>query len=272
MNIASNDNESNDRVDKRAAAYIFSRGRRGWRVYDWIDRGRWLLQQLVRTPGEAALMMGSAAVVSGVTGFTVYDGIEAQRLAQSAAVIERVRTTENSTVFTIEGFDKAGKRGLFDVVVAKKEFLWVKGSAEDLEKDGQTIKNPDIADALFDGEVAAALVSAREIVAIGTASQEGDAGQEKDRAGRRAEATAKLSQSAIGPDTPVWALNLGQYREPCAACETNGTSWQRPFIVVAVKALDDDANLGEALADAMTGKTTLPSPASYSAFEISKVR
>jgi hypothetical protein len=268
-NIANNDN---DETAKRGAALLVARGRRGWRVYDWADRARWLLQNFVRTPGEAALMMGSAAVVSGVGGFTVYDGVQAKRLAREVATVEQVRSTETSTVFTIEGLDKAGRRGLFDVVVAKKEFLWVKGSADDLEKDGQTIKNPDIANAVFDGEVSAALAGAREIVAVGTASQEGAAGNEKERAGRRADATAKLSQSAVGPDTPVWALNLGQYREPCAACETSGTSWQRPFIVVAVKSLEVGANLGEALADAMTGKTTLPSPKSYSAFEISKVR
>ncbi len=270
MNIASNDNDQQDA--KRGAGVLLARGRSGWRAYDWIDRVRWLLQQFVQTRGEAILMAGSAALVSGVAGVTAFDAIEAKRLSFAPPAIERVRSTENSTVFTIEGFDKAGKRGLFDVVVAKKEFLWVKGSAEDLEKDGQTIKNPDIADAVFDGEVAASLAGAREIIAIGTASQEGDVGQEKERAGRRAVATAKLSQSAISPETPVWALNLGQYRDQCAACETNGTSWQRPFIVVAVKAVDDGTNLGEALADAMTGKATLPSPRSYSVYEMSKVR
>jgi hypothetical protein len=270
MNIA-NDNQL-EKTDKRALPFLFSRGRRGWRIYDWVDRIRFLLQSVVRTPGEAALMMGSAAIVTGTTGFTVYDDIKSRRLANEVSIVERVRTTENSTVFTIEGLDKAGKRGLFDVVVAKKEFLWIKGSADELEKDGQTIKNPDIANAVFDGEVSAALAGAREIIAVGTASQEGDSGQEKDRAGRRASATAKLSQSIVGPEMPVWSLNLGQYREQCAACETNGTSWQRPFIVVAVKSLEDGANLGEALADAMTGKAMLPSPKSYSTFEIARVR
>jgi hypothetical protein len=148
----------------------------------------------------------------------------------------------------------------------------VKGSAEELEKEGRVFKGNDIATAIFDGEVTAALASAREIIAVGTASQEGESGQELARAGRRAEATAALSKTAINADMPVWSLNLGQYRDPCAACETSGTSWQRPFIVVAVKSMEDGTNLGEALADAMTGKTTLPSPASYSAFEMVKVR
>lgn len=272
MSAPQDQSSTTDKAAKGAANVLIARGRKGWRAYDWIDRARWLFQQLVRTPGEAALMGGSAALVSGVAGFTAYDGVEARRLAKEVPAIERVRSTETSTVFTIEGFDKSGKRGLFDVVVAKKEFLWVKGSAEDLEKDGATLKTDAIADAVFDGEVSAALAGAQEIVAIGTASQEGDPASEKDRAGKRALATAALAQSAIGPDMPVWTLNLGQYRDQCAACETNGTSWQRPFIVVAVKSIESGANLGEALADAMTGKATLPSPTSYSAFEISKVR
>ena len=47
-----------------------------------------------------------------------------------------VRQTRNSTVFAIEGKDKAGRRATFDVVVLNKSFLWVRGSAEELEKDG----------------------------------------------------------------------------------------------------------------------------------------
>ena len=258
---------------KVAAAALWARGRKGWKAYDWLDRVRWLFQQLFKTKAEMALMAGSAAVVGGVAGVTLLDAVEARRIArEETQVVESVRSTENSTVFTVEGFDKAGKRGLFDVVVAKKEFLWVKGSAEELEKEGKVFKGNDIATAIFDGEVTAALAGAREIIAVGTASQEGDSGTEKERAARRASATATLSQTAIGPDMPVWSLNLGQYRDPCAACETSGTSWQRPFIVVAVKNMDEGTNLGEALANAMTGKTTLPSPASYSAFEMSKVR
>ncbi len=258
---------------KTVAGALIARGRKGWKAYDWLDRARWLFQQLFQTKAEMALMAGSVAVVGGVAGVTLLDAVEARRMAREAPqAVESVRSTENSTVFTIEGRDKAGRRGLFDVVVAKKEFLWVKGSAEELEKEGKVFKGQDIATAIFDGEVTAALAGAREIIAVGTASQEGDSAQEKERAGRRAEATAALSKTAIAADMPVWSLNLGQYRDPCAACETGGTSWQRPFIVVAVKNMEDGTNLGEALADAMTGKTTLPSPASYSAFEMSKVR
>jgi 2-polyprenyl-6-methoxyphenol hydroxylase-like FAD-dependent oxidoreductase len=43
-------------------------------------------------------------------------------------------------------------------------------------------------------------------------------------------------------------------------------------MVIAVKDLEDGAVLAEALADAMKGKEQLPSPASYSAFELARIR
>ena len=60
-------------------------------------------------------------------------------------------------MFAIEGKDKAGRRGTFDVVVLNKSFLWVRGSAEELEKDGKAIPAADVAAAVLDGEVRAAL-------------------------------------------------------------------------------------------------------------------
>ena len=71
----------------------------------------------------------------------------------------------------------------------------------------------------------------------------------------------RLIAGAVDTATPIWTLNLGQYRDPCANCETGGTSWQRPFIVIAVKETDPGTNVGEALTDAMSGKEKLPSPA-----------
>ena len=83
---------------------------------------------------------------------------------------------------------------------------------------------------------------------------------------------AELVAESVDPKIPIWSLNLGQYREPCKDCETGGTNWQRPFMVIAVKELEQNTNLGEALSDAMTGQSKLPSPKSYSAFELAKFR
>lgn len=258
---------------KTAAGFLFfKRARQAKSGYDWADRVNWILS-LFKTKAEVAMAAGSLGVVGVVGGMTAIEAIQNRDLETGKpAVMEKERSTANSTVFTIEGWDKAGRRGLFDVVVANKEFLWVRGSSEELEKDGRVIKGPEIAAAVFDAEVTAALTSAREIIAVGTASQEGAIEDEVARAGRRAKLTADLAAGAVAPGVPISTLNLGQYRELCAACETSGTSWQRPFIVIAAKELDQDTNVGEALADALTGKTKLPSPKSYSVFEVGRVR
>ncbi len=241
-------------------------------AYRWSDRANWITS-MFKTPGEVVMAGASATVVAATAGLTITDAVESRRNAlEPAAVTETTRQTKNSTVFEIIGFDKSGRRGVFDVVVLNKEFKWVHASADQLEREGKTFTAKEIANDVLDEEVRASLSEALEIVAVGTASQEGDAANEVQRAGKRAMRTAELTKSATIDTVPITALNLGQYREACAECETTGTSWQRPFIVIAVKDLEQDTIVGEALADAMTGKTQVPSPASYSAFEMTRVR
>ncbi len=134
------------------------------------------------------------------------------------------------------------------------------------------VPNEALAGEIFDEEVRRGLDKALGIIAVGTASQEGNAEVETERAHQRAKRTAEIVLPVVDPGMPVWSLNLGQFRGECADCETGGTNWQRPFMVIAIKDLEDQTNLGEALSDAMTGKGRLPSPKSYSAFQLEKVR
>ncbi len=241
-------------------------------AYRWSDRFQWLTS-LFRSGSEVGFATASAGLVATVAGMTVLGAVETRRNSREPGVIaETKRQTKNSTVFQIIGFDKAGRRGVFDVVVLNKEFKWVLGSADALEHEGQVVTASDIATEVLDEDVRGGLAEAREIVAVGTASQEGEAANEIERAGKRALRTAEFAKTAAMDQAPLWTLNLGQYRDPCTSCETTGTSWQRPFIVIAVKELEDGTVLGEALNDAMTGKGEVPSPASYSAFDMKKVR
>ena len=111
-----------------------------------------------------------------------------------------MRQTRNSTVFAIEGKDKAGRRGTFDVVVLNKSFLWVRGSAEELEKDGAMIPRADLAAAVLDDEVKGALADAKEVITVGTASQEGDRG--RGGGARRAPRQAGGERSFPAPSPP----------------------------------------------------------------------
>ena len=242
--------------------------RRIYGAYRWSDRFQWLTS-LFKTPGEIGLATASAALAGTVGAMTLHDAIETRANRKEApVVVERSRQTANSTVFEITGFDKAGRKGVFEVVVLNKEFMWVKASAEELERKGEKIPAQSVATTVLDAEVRGSLAEARDIVAVGTASQEGDPATELERARR----TAEIAKGPALESVPMWTLTLGQYRDQCAACETTGTSWQRPFIVIAVKDLEPNTVLGEALLDAMTGKENLPSPTSYSAFELNKVR
>lgn len=272
-----------------------SKIRRAWSAYRWFDRVRgwhdwsnWIAG-LFQTKAGVVAAVGTTAAVTTAGVVVVHNAIvdrpppppieiAAPKLEPPPAPPppapppEPVKQASNSVIFAIEGKDKAGRRGAFDVVVAQKDFLWVRKSSDDLEKAGKTIPGSDIAKEVFDADIKSGLDAAEGIIAVGTASQEGDAREEKERAGKRAQRTATLVAEAVDAKIPIWTLNLGQYRDPCKDCEAGGTNWQRPFMVIAIKDLEADANLGEALADAMTGKEKLPSPKSYSAFDLAKLR
>jgi hypothetical protein len=251
---------------------------RGYRAYDkgagWWDRISWFLG-LFKTNAGVAMLVASTGAAATYGAIEIREKFITNRAPVETAAIApeaEVRQTRNSTVFAIEGKDKAGRRATFDVVVLNKSFLWVRGSAEELEKDGVVIPRSDLAAAVLDDEVKGALADAKEVITVGTASQEGVAAEEVTRAERRAKQAATLISGAVTAATPIWTLNLGQYRDPCTNCETGGTSWQRPFIVIAVKETDPGTNIGEALTDAMSGKEKLPSPSSYSAFALTRFR
>jgi hypothetical protein len=246
--------------------------RRALAAYRWSDRFQWLTS-LFRTPSEVGFATASAALVGTVGGMTMLDAIEtrANRTVEPE-IVERARATENATMIEIIGYDKAGRRGVFEVVVLNKDFMWVRASDQELERQGQKISAASVAETVLDEDARASLAEARNIIAVGTASQEGQPAVELERARKRAERTAAIAKGPAPEFVPIYTLNLGQYREPCAACETTGTSWQRPFIFISVKDLQSGTVLAEALFDALTGKDNLPSPASYSAFELTKIR
>ncbi len=258
--------------------------RRAWSTYKWFDRVRnwqdwynWIASFLQTKAGAAVALTSTAALTTTaiVAHNAVVDPYAAPYVPTEIAPLassEPMRQTRGTLIFAIEGRDKAGRLGTFDVVVARKQFLWVRGSSDDLEKDGRVLAREELAKDVLDQEVRDGLSNAHEVIAVGAASQEGNPAEEKARAGRRAARTADIVSAAIGTEVPVSTLNLGQYRERCPTCEKGGTNWQRPFMVIAVKDLQPGAVLAEALADAMTGKEALPSPASYSAFELAKVR
>lgn len=187
----------------------------------------------------------------------------------------RVATQQwgSSVVYPIEGKDTAGKNAAFDVAVLPKDLTWVRGSTSELTLQGQPLPATDINTRVFTPELREGLGRSKSVIAVGVASQEGERTAETDRAGQRARAAAGWLTTVVAPDVAVWALNLGQFTGTCqAAEEANDTGWQRPLIIVGIRREDPGTNLSEAFADAITGKSNLPSQNCYTSFDFAKVR
>ena len=207
----------------------------------------------------------------GVFGFVIRDAIvSSSKDKTSAKRIIATRWNERTLVFPIEGVDKSNRNVVFDVVVLTKDYGWVRGSTTELEKGERRLLPDEIQNEVLAPQLRKGLGTARALIAVGLASQEGDVSREEQRGGLRAIRTAELVRGAVGSSIPMWTLNLGRYVEPCVECEDEDTSWQRPFIVIAVRRVDNGAHISEALADAMSNTQNLPSPSRYSTFAFAK--
>ncbi len=262
-----------------------------WNWYDkWSGRWDWITWLFSGSPAATAAAVVTAGTVVA-TGAVVYKYARPEPPPAIVAVapepvhvaaapepapapLATVTTQQSDTsiLFPIEGRDKAGRLGKFDVVALTKKFGWVRKSTHELLRDSTVLSGPDVLKGIFDEQVRASFAKAAAAIAAGVASQEGDPEVETERAGRRAKTSAEWLIPVVAPEMPIWTLNLGQYKQPCPDCAASGTDWQRPLIVIAVRELEPEANLGEALADALRGKSNLPSPESYSAYTLTKFR
>ncbi|MGD9786269.1 MAG: hypothetical protein AB7U49_16490, partial [Hyphomicrobiaceae bacterium] len=230
------------------------RQRRGGVVvaYRWWERIGWL-RWLFAHGGENAGRLAAALVILGVGTWTAWDAYDARRRGKFLRPVISAERLSNATfAYVIQGADSEGRRADFDLIVASKDYTWKRGATDTLERRGEVLSAAEVGKVIFDDLVRARLGAAKEIIAVGTASSEGDATQETFRAAKRAEQTAKWMTGSVSDHTPLWTLNLGQYNDPCVACDNNETDWQRPFIIVAVRRAAWGVDLAEALADALS--------------------
>lgn len=229
------------------------------------------LHRLFGAREEAIIGLIALVFATFVTGLVLKDAYFARFKDKSG--VQRItakKWNDRTLVFPIEGTDKAGRRALFDVVVLTKNYGWVLGSTSELERGDQKLNARDIEDEVLAPQLREGLGSARELIAVGVASQEGELDREIQRGGLRAARIASWVRGALGEKIPMWTLNLGRYLDPCTDCEDAETSWQRPFVVIAVRQTDDGVNIAEALRNAMSDKENLPSPDRYSTFAMAK--
>jgi hypothetical protein len=235
------------------------------------NEARGFLNRLFGAREEAVAGLIALLFTLTIGAIVLKDAYFSQFMDKSGA--QRVfakRWNERTLVFPIEGTDALGRRALFDVVVLTKSYGWVLGSTTELERGNERLSPTDIQSEVLAPQMREGLGGARALIAVGLASQEGDIGRETQRGGLRASRIAEWVRGAVDPHIPMWTLNLGRYLEPCAECEDDETSWQRPFIVIAMREADNGVNIEQALRSAMSGKTNLPSPDRYSTFALAR--
>jgi len=260
--------------NRAAAPAEKSKARRayGWyKIYsrlNWLRRAWWFFWDF-KTGADTIAAVAALGIIGTAAGLTTRDAIDyRQRIANSPVQVASRRWSHHSSVYSVVGRDHAGRKAWFDMLVLDKTYTWKRGSWRELEHDGQTLTGADIKTAIFTNDVRNGLAKSNEFIAVGVASSEGDATAEKQRAARRAQTAARWLATAMGDGVAIRLLNLGQHVGHCAQCETSNTSWQRPFMVIGVKNKEQGVILLEALRDAFSGKTNLPSPKSYSAFTL----
>jgi hypothetical protein len=220
---------------------------------------------------EAIIGTLAMLFVTTVFGFVIKDALTGgSRDKSGLRTVTATKWNDRTLVFPIEGVDSKGRSAVFDVVVLTKNYGWIRGSTTELERGDKKLSAEDIESEVLAPQLRQGLGSARELIAVGLASQEGDIDRETQRGGLRAAQIASWVRGAVDPAIPMWTLNLGRYLDPCTECEDGDTSWQRPFIVIAVRQADAGIDIGEALASAMSDKTNLPSPSRYSAFALAR--
>lgn len=246
---------------------LFARGERANNRAGWFDA----LRRLFGARKEVLIGILAVLFTASVGGLIIRDAIIATSKDKSGLRhIIANKWNDRTLAFPIDGNDSAGRNALFDVVVLTKDYGWVKGSTTELERDDTLLTAEDIESEVLAPQLRKGLGSAQELIAVGLASQEGQTDAEIQRGGLRAQRIAQWVRSAVGQSIPISTLNLGQYSDLCSDCETDNTSWQRPFIVIAVRRADPGTHIGEALRAALSDKENLPSPDRYSTFAIAK--
>lgn len=262
-------------------------------LYRWYDRydswsGRWdWLMGFIKANTAASVATTGAAAVA-VTGAVVMTNPDLRdgwsppmpiekpvaAIAEQPKTDVKVRTQRwgSSVVFPIEGKDLARKRAAFDVAVLPADLAWARKSSTALVQGGAPIPENEAAARIFSAELRDGLSRSTEVIAIGLASQEGQRAEETERARRRAASAAGWLSTAVD-GIPIWTLNLGQFRGTCkATTEAADTGWQRPVIIVGVRSPEQGVNLTEAFADAISGKSNLPSRDCYTNFDLARFR
>jgi len=145
--------------------------------------------------------------------------------------------------------DAQGNEASFRILLFTDEYRWRLSSVDTLENGSS---HP-----VFTPEMTRVLADAKEVICIGTSSEEISAGVpfktaqrlEEERAARRAEQIALWVRASLPKPMPIRKLNAG-YHQPTDA-SLRDTSDERRVVIILVLDRDAHTNIDEALQDAM---------------------
>lgn len=217
----------------------------------------------------AYLAIAVLAITIGYFYFLMQNKAEQKPAHPVHAAREKI---ESAYFFRIDGKDSQGRAASFDFIVLAGDFTWALGSTTQVVSKGETVPEAEAADRVLPPKVRESLANTTDLISVGLASQEGEREMEEARALERSRTIGGWLEKIAGPSTGLWSLTLGQYDKTCKKQEDQDTSFERPIILAGVRAKTGDANLQEALADAISGHDNLPSRECYSRFDMTKVR
>lgn len=172
--------------------------------------------------------------------------------------------------YTIQGVDKKGHQVDFKVVIITQEERWKLASFEEVE----TGKAIDILPTYF--SQLSLVKASKNLICIGTASQEGNQKKEAERAGRRADVIVKVLKVTLGEEGAekhIFKLNLGKFK---VKARKEDTSYQRRVILIGTIEEGNQtaaADIQEALFDALEKSPNLEVKISdYHDFKLLKVQ
>lgn len=185
--------------------------------------------------------------------------------AASPVSNEKLQVIVNATPITVnivtgEVRNKEGKVvAKFEASILSQECYWAYSSTTDVLINGKPI---DMKSFFESGGLQSRFNEAVDVIAIGTASEEGDAEREYKRSIERANQLIHwLRQSITKPSVSFWTFSLGKY-EDAENLSKDESAYQRSIVVVRVFEKSEDINLLESLVTFLTENKDLPFPLS----------
>ncbi|MDZ7266853.1 MAG: hypothetical protein ONB48_06280 [candidate division KSB1 bacterium] len=144
-----------------------------------------------------------------------------------------------------EGRDREGRRIRLKINTLTQEYRWVFERSDLVEAFA-----PPVDPRVHVRELN--ISGARHgIICVGTASSEGERGDEESRARSRAERLQIIFREEFQNLPPLYTLSLGQFRHPRPTLDPRATRDERRVIVIEILEREDNVNLREALKDAL---------------------